>query len=377
MTTDITTMSDEEFEKLNLDSLEEEIETEVDTEKEEEEQQEEQETEVQNPENEEEELTEQLEEEEEEEPAEEQENVEEVVEEEENVEQPVDKSQDKKEKQPKLKPQAEEFYNVLTSPIKAGGKEITIRTPEEAVKLIQKGVDYSNKMAQLASARANQEMLKQHGLDDPQKLSFLIDVSKGKPEAIQKLIQDLDIDPIDIDAYSESTYKPTNYAPSVEEQQIKDRIQRFKQENENGSEVINSLINSNDWDNESLDQVAIDETILPTILAHRNMGVYDMVVNEVARRRLLSQIPSGTRQLDAYNAVLVEMDSQGAFANLNIQGHQQQGSKPIASGPRVQPKTTSNVAKVTQPKRTRNVAKPTLDYSTMSDEEFLKLPAPV
>ena len=52
--------------------------------------------------------------------------IEEVVEEEENVEQPVDKSQDKKEKQPKLKPQAEEFYNVLTSPIKAGGKLFVI-----------------------------------------------------------------------------------------------------------------------------------------------------------------------------------------------------------------------------------------------------------
>ena len=87
-----------------------------------------------------------------------------------------------------------DFYKQVTAPFKADGKDIQVRSPEDAIRLMQMGVNYSRRMQEMKPIRAQHEMLKAQGLDNPDKLNFMIEVMKGKTEAIQKLLKDNKID---------------------------------------------------------------------------------------------------------------------------------------------------------------------------------------
>ena len=76
------------------------------------------------------------------------------------------------------------FYEMVTKPIKANGKTVEIRTPEEAIKLMQMGANYTRKMQDIAPHRKVIMMLEDNGLLDTDKLSFLIDLEKMNPDAI-------------------------------------------------------------------------------------------------------------------------------------------------------------------------------------------------
>lgn len=102
----------------------------------------------------------------------------------------------------------QEFYNTLTKPFKANGREFQVTNPNDMIALMQKGLNYSKKMEEIKPNLNLIKTLEQYGLTDESKLSYLIDLHNKKPEAIAKLIKDSEIDLYEFDTEQAEQYVP-------------------------------------------------------------------------------------------------------------------------------------------------------------------------
>ena len=65
----------------------------------------------------------------------------------------------------------EAFYKKVMAPFKANGKMITLRSPEEAIQLMQQGANFTKKMQAIAPHRKLLIMLENNGLLDESKIN--------------------------------------------------------------------------------------------------------------------------------------------------------------------------------------------------------------
>jgi len=91
-------------------------------------------------------------------------------------------------------------YKRLLTPFKANGREIAVKSVDDAIALMQMGANYNKKMAALKPNLKLMKMLENNGLLSEDKIGFLIDLEKKNPAAINKLVKDSGIDPMDLDA---------------------------------------------------------------------------------------------------------------------------------------------------------------------------------
>lgn len=255
------------------------------------------------------------------------------------------------------------FYEKIMTPFKANGKLITLKTPEEAIQLMQMGANYTRKMQAIAPYKKTLMMLENNGLLDEDKLSFLIDLDKKNPEAIKKLIKDAGIDPLEIDTSTEPQYKEGSHKVSNEEAAFMSVLDDLKQSQE-GMQTIQE-INSN-WDDASKKILWNSPEIMRTIHQQRANGVYKIITEEMERQRVLGNIPAETPFLMAYKQIGDALAAKQKPAPM----------QPVA----VKAKTvkTSSLknnekAKAAAPNRTTASApKKFINPLAMSDEEFLK-----
>ena len=255
------------------------------------------------------------------------------------------------------------FYEKIMTPFKANGKLITLKTPEEAIQLMQMGANYTRKMQAIAPYKKTLMMLENNNLLDEDKLSFLIDLDKKNPEAIKKLIKDAGIDPLEIDTSTEPQYKEGSHKVSNEEAAFMSVLDDLKQSQE-GMQTIQE-INSN-WDDASKKILWNSPEIMRTIHQQRANGVYKIITEEMERQRVLGNIPAETPFLMAYKQIGDALAAKQKPALM----------QPVA----VKAKTvkTSSLknnekAKAAAPNRTTASApKKFINPLAMSDEEFLK-----
>ena len=255
------------------------------------------------------------------------------------------------------------FYEKIMTPFKANGKLITLKTPEEAIQLMQMGANYTRKMQAIAPYKKTLMMLENNNLLDEDKLSFLIDLDKKNPEAIKKLIKDAGIDPLEIDTSTEPQYKEGSHKVSNEEAAFMSVLDDLKQSQE-GMQTIQE-INSN-WDDASKKILWNSPEIMRTIHQQRANGVYKIITEEMERQRVLGNIPAETPFLMAYKQIGDALAAKQKPAPM----------QPVA----VKAKTvkTSSLknnekAKAAAPNRTTASApKRFINPLAMSDEEFLK-----
>lgn len=278
-----------------------------------------------------------------------------------------------------------DFYKKVTAPFKADGKDIQVRSPEDAIRLMQMGVNYSRRMHEMKPLRAQNEMLKAQGLDNPDKLNFMIEVMNGKPEAIQKLLKDKKIDPIDIDVSKEVAYKPANHQIDAKTLAFKEAIESTMAA-DGGPDLIKEINSS--WDDVSKEALRDQPAIFQNLLDQRRSGVYAQVKKELDYQRtmgFLTDVPF----VQAYHLVADAMQKAGVFGtNLTQKPKMQvqsQGTQvPLDTGTRKAAQTTvapnPTLSSTKQPRATpptngaSNQGQP--DYWAMSDEEFLKLKPP-
>lgn len=228
------------------------------------------------------------------------------------------------------------FFDKVMAPLKANGREITLRTPEEAIRLMQMGAGYGKKLQDLQPSLKSLRMLEKNNLLDENKLSFLIDLNNKNPAAIKKLIKDSGIDPLDINLEDNADYKPTNHSVTDNEVAFQDTLKEVAAA-PGGKETIRHI--NTDWDKESKDLLWNDPQIMTIIQAQRETGVYGVITAEIDRQKMLGDIPANTPFLKAYKIA--------GDALVKAQGIPTNGSEP-KDDPKPKPSTTPAQEKLDQ-----------------------------
>lgn len=271
---------------------------------------------------------------------------------------------------------ASDFYAEITKPFKADGKDFQVKTAAEAIRLMQMGANYSRRMQEMKPLKAMDAVLKEHGLDDPSKLAQLIDIQKGDPAAIQKLLKEKGIDPLDIDVSKDTTYAAKPYTADEKTMNFQEAINTTL-EAPGGKELIADMHGK--WDEKSKDALYEHPQIFENMLAQKSAGDYDKINAEVERQRVLGYL-TDVPFLQAYTSVSDAMENLGLLSTAKKTTPAVQPA-PIDTGTRkaAEPKTPApnpNLSS-TPPKAAPSPAvKPETDYSALSDEDFLKLGAP-
>lgn len=253
------------------------------------------------------------------------------------------------------------FYEAVMSPIRANGKELQLKSPQEAVKLIQMGANYTQKMQGLAGYRKKIQMLKNADLLDDEKLNYLIDLASGNPEAVKKLLKDRKLDPLDLNM-DENNYVPGNHTVSDNEVHLQAVLDDLKS-NPEGVKTIETV---GRWDQASQREFWLDPSLLTTLNEQRQNGVYDLIMNEVDRQRMLGNIPENTPVLEAYKKVGNYLLQQQQYMAQQRQMNLPQGTLQRATTNSAQVKSAAPTG------RSKKVAQRFVDPFSLSDEEFEK-----
>lgn len=213
------------------------------------------------------------------------------------------------------------FYETLTQPIKANGRQMQLSNPDDMIRLMQMGANYSKKMEQLKPKQALLKVLAEHQLDNQEKLGYLIDLANKKPEAIAKLIKESNIDLYDFDTEQANDYSPNLEIkePTAFEMVLDEVITN----NPNMSDVIGFM---GQWDNESKNIIYNEPNILKAIAEQKQSGLYDRIIGIVEQERLLGR--------------MTDIPYLQAYSHIESQLLEQQNKQASFTAPR--PKATSN-----------------------------------
>jgi hypothetical protein len=222
----------------------------------------------------------------------------------------------------------EALHNQLLQPFKANGSEMSVNSVEEAQKLMQMGANYSKKMAALKPNLKLMKMLENNELLDESKLSLLIDVASGNPEAISQLVRDNEIDPLTINTSEENKYTPKNHTVGDHQVELDEVISRI-QDTASFSDTMEVV--SSKWDESSKRDIASNPNQLEVINAHVSNGTYAKVQAEVDRIKVFGGL-QGVSDFDAYKQVGEQLFKAG---KITIDGT---------------PKPTENIVVPTKPK---------------------------
>lgn len=266
------------------------------------------------------------------------------------------------------------YSQIIGRTFKAGGKEVTVNTPEEAVQLMQMGVGFHQKSAKLAQHQRIIETLKEHELLDESRINELIDISKKNPEAIKALVQSAGLEPHQlIPSGDAQPYTPGNHVLPDEQLQFRTSVDNIREQG--GTEFLTHV--AQDWDVTSRAEVYKDPRALDLLYSHKQSGIYDKISSEVERRKVFDPSVANLPFVHAYLAVGNDMHEKGLLAP-------QQATPtptptptpvPVAVKPAVAPQpVTPNpaAAKAAPVRSTPSPASATPNYLTMSDDEFLK-----
>lgn len=270
------------------------------------------------------------------------------------------------------------YERLIETPIKADGKDIKLKSVDEAIQLIQMGVNYNKKMAELKPHRKLLKTLENNQLLNENDINFLVDLKNKKPEAIAKLLADAEINPLDIDVDVSKDYVPSSHSVSDQELNLDEIISELSS-SKYYSRV--ATVVGKQWDEQSKKTIYGEPEILRTLHGHmipddKGNTLYDYVSSEVERRRILNQIPKNMSDYDAYisvgNDLYEQAQKQQAQANVA-----KRVVKPATKPNNVDTETLKNKKMAAAP--TKGKAAPSKSNSlnplAMSDEEFEKFSA--
>lgn len=263
----------------------------------------------------------------------------------------------------------------ILAPIKANGRNIQVSSVDDAIQLMQMGANYHKKMEGMKPGLATLKLLEQHGLLDQEKLSHLIDLSRGDVNAINRLVKDKGIDTLSIDADKADEYKAGQYSVNTKAVEL-DNVLQDLQDSPKYADMLNVV--GKQWDNTSQRALEDNPEHLRAITAHMESGIYEAVEDRVFTERALGRL-KGLSDFDAYRTVGDQMHKEGKF-NAPAQ-EVKSTAKPAPKVTKVLPatKTVNEAAKKDQKRAASSsvkqaVTKPVTDYNplSMSDAEFIK-----
>jgi hypothetical protein len=267
-------------------------------------------------------------------------------------------------------------YERLLAPFKANGRDIKVNNVDEAITLMQMGANYNKKMAALKPNLKLMKLLEKADLLSEDKISFLIDLNRKDPAAINKLVTDSGIDPMDLSADKASAYKQSTY--TVDDREIElDTVLDDIQGTPSYTRTLDIV--GTKWDAASKSVIASNPGIMRVINDHVQSGIYDRIQKEIDNDRMFGRL-IGVSDIEAYRQVGDRLHAQGAF-NAMAQGSSQAKAQQPAAKVVVQPKPKQeDVGALKDKKRAASSTKSAASSAAsqdfnplaMSDEEFSK-----
>ena len=200
----------------------------------------------------------------------------------------------------------------ISQPFKANGKQITVNSAEDAIRLMQMGVGANKRNAQLKPMMRVQKQLQDNGMFDEAKLNMAIDLMSGNKEAITSLIKQHKIDPYELDMESEKTFTPKSYEATDEDVELSNTIQELR-----GSDKFDDTIKviGSEWDERSSQAVSKNPAYLRDINSDMESGSYEQIKNQVEYNREMGRIDANTSDLEAYGMTRGAMMQAGQIGN--------------------------------------------------------------
>lgn len=269
----------------------------------------------------------------------------------------------------------EDFYKQITAGFKANGKTMNVDNAEDVIRLMQMGADYNRKMSAMKPNMRMLKMLEKNELLSEEKLSYLIDLEKGTPEAITKLLKDKEVDPSDLDLHEDNEYRASDHSVDEREIALDEVLDRIKS-SPTYSKTINVM--TKEWDDASRQIVANEPQLLELIDSHMANGVYDLISTEIEKERTFGRL-TGMSDMDAYRTVGDHINSQGGFNHLYPSQEQEAVDIPavkekIASKKADESKRRDKRKAASPTKPTASAPKTDKDFNplSMSDDAFMK-----
>ena len=265
-------------------------------------------------------------------------------------------------------------YKRLLAPFKANSREIQVKSVDDAVALMQMGANYNKRMAALKPNLKMLKLLENNGLLSEEKISYLIDLEKKNPAAINKLVKDSGLDPMDLDAEKAGEYKPKIH--SVDDREIDlDTVLDEIQETPTYTQTLEIV--SKKWDGASKQTIASTPQLLKVINDHVANGIYGLINQEVERERMFGRL-NGLSDIEAYRRVGDAINARGGFNHL-VSNQGKPNQEPVVVQPK--PKAPADdklnekrrAASSTKPANVSTAAASDFNPLALSDEEFSKL----
>lgn len=265
------------------------------------------------------------------------------------------------------------YEKLIGTPIKANGKEITVDTPEDAVRLMQMGMNYSKKMEQLKPVQKVIAMLENNDMLDESKLSYAIDLLNKNPQAISKLIADSELNTFDLDEEEGKKYKPTNHSVSEQDLALDNAL---KEISDTPTYARTVTVLGKEWDSASRDIVKNNPAVIGLINEHIASGIFDAVQQEVEKRKMLGSLPQGISDIEAYKFVGDALYANQPAQSAPVTGQRSENGNAPVKAPIKKPSRETVVRQkkaASTPRAGRNsVSRQMEDVFSMSDDDFMK-----
>ncbi len=193
----------------------------------------------------------------------------------------------------------ENEYKKLLAPFNANGREMSVKSVDEALDLMKMGANYNKKMAALKPNLKVLKLLESNGLMTEEKISYLIDLANKDSGAINKLIKDSGIDPMDLSTEIADGYKTKVRTVTDKELEL-DSVLEEIQETPSYQRTLGVV--GKDWDASSRQVVAENPQLLKVINGHVQTGIFDVIKAEVERERMFGRL-QGVSDIEAYRQV--------------------------------------------------------------------------
>lgn len=258
-----------------------------------------------------------------------------------------------------------EDYAAIFKPFKANGKEITPKTVDDVISLMQMGANYTKKMQAMVPLKRTVETLNKADIKE-EDLNFLIDVHKGDKEAIKKLLEKHKVDPLELDMET-TNYVPKNNMISEEDIEYLSTLEDIQSSVPKISEII-----STKWDAESKQILLKDPKALIGLHQEIELGRFDEIQAQLEVDRTFGRY-KGVSDFQAY----IDIVNKKVATQVSKPAVTPTVSDAVST-PTTKPKTQHDKSKAAPAKGTatsQGSAITTKDLINTSDEEFLKLMA--
>lgn len=189
------------------------------------------------------------------------------------------------------------FFDKVTAEFNANGKAHKIDNADDAVKLMQMGLNYNQKMAAMKPSMKLVRALQDRGINSLEDLGGLLDLHDKKPEAIAALVQASGIDTYQIEDQAKG-YVPS--VPQVNDQAIEfEMVAKSLEGNPHFSTVVQHL---GTFDEATKQEVFNKPYLLNVLTDHVQNGFYDKIMSRYELESALGRT-QGMTFLQAYDRI--------------------------------------------------------------------------